>query len=79
MALTTLFRLRMAAKYRWRLSIGSVKKFGDTYIACNGIFCLLKELIWTVAAILADLGLRPLYGHSTNERREEKKAMKKNP
>lgn len=69
--------LRKAAKVRWGWSKESVKKFGDTYIACNGIFCVLTELIWTVAAVLDDLGMHPLYGHTTTTttkaKREEEK------
>ena len=64
--------LRKAAKFRWGWPKESVKKFSDNYIAHNDIFCILTEVIWTVAAILADLGLHPLYGHTTKAKREEK-------
>lgn len=62
--------LRKTAKYRWRWPNESVKKLADTYTTLNNISAILPEQMWTVSAILADLGLRPLYGHSTNKKKE---------
>lgn len=61
---------RNAATYRWGWSKETIEKFGHSYTDCNDIPCILAELIWTVAAVLADFGLRPLYGHLAE--REEK-------
>lgn len=63
--------LRKPAKHRWRWSKESSKGLGDTYNTWNNASPVLPGQIWTVAAILADLGLRPLYGYSTDAENEE--------
>lgn len=59
------------AKSRWNWSKESCKNLGDTYMTWNNISTGLREQIWTVASVLGDLGLHPLYGHSHKKGAEE--------
>lgn len=54
--------LKQHAKYHWGWAAESLNAI-DTYIIFEGPAFTLKEQIWTVAAILADLGLCPFYNH----------------
>lgn len=60
--------LRKPAKHRWMWSKESSKGLGDIW---NNVSPVLPGKIWTVAAILAVLGLRPLYGYSADAENEE--------
>lgn len=55
--------LRRTAQARWGWSKALTIEMAHTYISWYNIMTLLPEQIWTVAAALSDLGLRPLYGH----------------
>ncbi|KAL4864930.1 hypothetical protein BDV12DRAFT_188581 [Aspergillus spectabilis] len=52
--------LQTAARIRWNWSAGSLSRL-DQYLVWNKIDRPLAEQIWTVAAVLADLGLHPTY------------------
>ncbi|RDW81443.1 uncharacterized protein DSM5745_05000 [Aspergillus mulundensis] len=54
--------LRKAAKGRWGWDETSVENL-DAYLVWNFIDERLAERMWTVAALLSDLGLEAVYGH----------------
>lgn len=56
--------LRNTAKERWNWSMESLQDLDNSYVAWNDISNYLGEQIWTVAAVVSDLGLLPLYRHS---------------
>lgn len=60
--------LLKTAKHRWSWSKASLSDLGYTYITWNTIHPVLSEQIWTVTGILADMGLRPLYGRPLNKK-----------
>lgn len=63
--------LRKTAQHRWGWSKESTRKLGETYVTWNNLYFRISEQIWTVAANVADSGLRPLYGHSAKENLNE--------
>lgn len=70
-------RLRRAAAGRWGWSEDEMAETGRKYITSSNISRFSSEQIWTVAAVLADSGLAPVYetnagiGGSTPECQEE--------
>ncbi|KAL2822816.1 hypothetical protein BDW59DRAFT_149221 [Aspergillus cavernicola] len=52
--------LQTTAKHRWNWPAESLREL-DPYLVWNAIDPTLAEQIWTVSAVLADLGLHPSY------------------
>ncbi|KAL4869552.1 hypothetical protein BDV12DRAFT_167588 [Aspergillus spectabilis] len=63
--------LRQAARNKWNWSADSLKDL-DQYNVWNGLALLTPEQIWTVAAVLCDMGLRPVYPHTKADEPEPK-------
>ena len=55
---------------RWSWPANSIERL-HAYPLWNGIRIFTVEIIWAVAAVLADLGLHPSYGHSEEQPQQE--------
>ncbi|RDW90780.1 uncharacterized protein DSM5745_02555 [Aspergillus mulundensis] len=51
------------SKARWAWPKDYIEDAKENFTTLNRVPRILTEQVWTVSAILADMGLRPLYGH----------------